>query len=393
MPSPAVWIALMPLLAQSPVLRVVHAQPSWILSNDQVELAVTELGGHMAPVTFFRGDGPVQPYHVSPWQDEKLAIDNPVLVPLRGDFFCLPFGGGKEPDGREHPPHGEAATSRWTLGGVAKAGTVTTLTATLETKMRTGTITKRLMLVDGENAVYSEHTVEGFAGPATPGHHATLRLPAKEGAFRVASSAFVHGTTHPELFSDPEAREYQALAIGAAFKDLTQVPLRFKDARTNADLTRFPARHGYADLLAIYKKPAASPAWMAAVNTEEGYIWYSLKDAAVLPATVFWVENGGRHAAPWSGRNRCLGLEDVRWYFNQSHAPNPVTKLGIPTSMKFGGASPVRIRYIQGVAKAPAGFEAVKTVEFGAGTITIVGTKGERVRVPVRHGFLASGAL
>jgi len=112
----------------------------------------------------------------------------------------------------------------------------------------------------------------------------------------------------------------------------------------------------------------------------------------VLPATVFWVENGGRHGAPWNGRNQCLGLEDVRWYFEQSHVPNPVTKLGIPTAMKFG-AAPVSIRYIQGVAKAPVGLESIRTVEFGAGAITLVGSKGERVRVPVRHEFLRRGAL
>ena len=373
-------------------IRVVHSQKSWVISSDQVELSVTQLGGHMAPVRFFRGDArPVQPYHISPWQDEKLTIDNPVLVPLRGDFFCLPFGGGREPNGREHPPHGEAATGRWSFGSVVKKDKVTTLTATLKTQVRPGRLTKRLMLVDGENAVYSEDVVEGFAGPATPGHHATLRLPEKDGAFRVTSSAFEFGTTSPTLFSNPADREYQSLALNAEFTDLTQVPLRFKDASENADLTRFPARRGYADLLAIFKKAgAAEPAWMAAVNQEEDYAWFSLKDAGVLPATVFWVENGGRHAPPWNGRNRCLGLEDVRWFFDQSYVPNAATRRGIATAMEFG-AAPVTIRYIQGAAKVPAGMEAVRTIEFAPGVITLVGTKGERIRVPVRHEFLRNG--
>ena len=73
--------------------KVVASQPAWELANKQVELAVTELGGHMAPVTFYRKSAePVQPYYISPWQGEKLKIDEPVLVPLRGDFFCMPFG-------------------------------------------------------------------------------------------------------------------------------------------------------------------------------------------------------------------------------------------------------------------------------------------------------------
>ena len=90
-------LILLTMAADEPV-RVVHSQKAWVISSDQVELAVTQLGGHMAPVSFFRRDAkPVQPYHITPWQDEKLKVENPVLVPLRGDFFCLPFGGGREP--------------------------------------------------------------------------------------------------------------------------------------------------------------------------------------------------------------------------------------------------------------------------------------------------------
>ena len=37
-----------------PEERTISSQPSWILANDSVEVAVTKLGGHMAPVTFDR---------------------------------------------------------------------------------------------------------------------------------------------------------------------------------------------------------------------------------------------------------------------------------------------------------------------------------------------------
>ncbi|MCY2965532.1 MAG: hypothetical protein NT069_18195, partial [Planctomycetota bacterium] len=40
--------------ADEPARRVIHSQPSVLLSTPQVELAVTEVGGHMSPVTFFR---------------------------------------------------------------------------------------------------------------------------------------------------------------------------------------------------------------------------------------------------------------------------------------------------------------------------------------------------
>ena len=38
-------------------------ESSWIAGSDQVELAVTEGGCHMGPVTFYRSDqNPVAPY-------------------------------------------------------------------------------------------------------------------------------------------------------------------------------------------------------------------------------------------------------------------------------------------------------------------------------------------
>src|SRR5437763_1408689 len=82
-------------LSAEPATRIEHSQPSLILSTPQVELAVTKLGGQLSPVTFYRDSSkPVQPYYISPWQDEPAkAMPVPVLVPLRGDFFCMPFGG------------------------------------------------------------------------------------------------------------------------------------------------------------------------------------------------------------------------------------------------------------------------------------------------------------
>ena len=63
-------------------MTTIHGQPSYVIRTPEVELAVTELGGHMAPVTFYRGAAkPVQPYHISPWQDERpKSVPVPVLA-------------------------------------------------------------------------------------------------------------------------------------------------------------------------------------------------------------------------------------------------------------------------------------------------------------------------
>lgn len=387
---------------QEPNTRTIHSQPSFVVSTPQVELAVTELGGHMAPVTFFRSSAkPVRPYHVSPWQDEKpSAMPAPVLNALRGDFFCMPFGGNSDLlAGEKHPPHGEIVGEKWKYVGTTKSADVTTLTMSIETRVRRGEVTKELSLVADQNVVYSKHIINGFTGNVPLGHHATLAMPDKEGSVRLASSAFRLGMTYPGIFSDPKQREYQSLLPGARWTTLAKVPVAWK-GEPDADLTRLPARQGHADLVQVVNEPwekTNGPAWMTATFTDAGYLWFSLKDADVLNSTVFWIENRGRHGHPWNGRNNCLGLEDVTSFFadglKASTSDNILNKEGVATSVKLEGTKPTIVYYIQGVVKIPDGFEMVKSLEFAPGEVTFVSTTGKRVTTKVRHAFLKTGKL
>jgi hypothetical protein len=389
-------------VAADALSRSVHSQPSAILATKDVEVAVTTRGGHMAPVTFFRSsDRPVQPYSVSPWQDEApLPMPAPVLVTLRGDFFCMPFGGNSaEVAGEKHPPHGEIVGEPWEVVGTKQAGDVSTLTMEIDTKVRKGRVIKELSLVDGQNAVYSRHTIEGFAGRAPLGHHATLAMPEKEGAVRIATSPIRFGMTCPGVFSDPKQREYQALLPGAKWTDLAKVPVAWKGA-ADADLTRLPGRYGYADLVQLVNESSektGGPAWTTATFPADGYLWFALKDPAVLTTTVFWMENHGRHGHPWNGRNNCLGLEDVTAFFADglaaSVSDNLLSKEGIATAVTLTADKPTTVNYIQGVVRIPEGFENVKTLEFAPGEVTFVSTTGKRVTAPVRHEFLATGTF
>jgi len=383
-------------------IETVSSQPCWVLQNDTVRLAITQTGAHMAPVTFcLNSDRTVQPYHVSPWQDEGLNLDPPVLVPLRGDFFCLPFGGNGAPyEGMKFLPHGEPAGAPWSLVGSKKTGAVATLTLALQTKVPAGKVTKTIHLIDGQNVVYSQERLEGYSLKTSIGHHAILAVPEKEGSLRIATSKIQFGMTSPFLFSNPVNREYQSFAIGKKFDSLSKVPLAWKDAEP-ADCTSFPARTGFADLLAIFSEKAENlpqqVAWTTATNQDGGSLWFSLRDPRILPTTVFWIENHGRHGTPWNGRNRCLGLEDVCSYLNEgmpiSAQPNDINKEGIPTAIELNPNRPTVVNYIQGIAKIPADFQMVKNVEFGAGEVTFVSVTGKKVTVPVNFEFVRTGKL
>lgn len=386
----------------SGTLRTIHGQPSFVLANKEVEMAVTRIGAHMAPVTFFRDTPqPVSPYHISPWQDEPhAAMPAPVLVPLRGDFFCLPFGGNADPfEGEKHPPHGGIVGEPWDFVGQQISGDVATLTLSFSLKARKAKVTKELSLVAGHNVIYSSHTIEGFEGRAPLGHHATLAMPEKEGSVRIATSPLIFGMTCPGLFSDPRQREYQALLPGARWTDLSKVPVAWKNA-PDADLTRMPAKQGFADLVQINHQTwdkSGGPAWTTATYGDAGYLWFSLKDQDVLHSTVFWMENRGRHGHPWNGRNNCLGLEDVTAHFADGIAPsaqeNVLTREGVPTALELTAAKPTAVNYIQGVVRIPAGFENVQHLEFAPGEVTFVSVTGKRVTCAVRHEFLKSGKL
>jgi len=391
-----------PAEQEPPSLRTLLSQPSCVITTPQVELAVTLLGGHMAPVTFLRDTPhPVQPYHVSPWQAENPAdLPAPVLVPLRGDFFCLPFGGNAETvDGETHPPHGETAGSRWTHLATSRRGPVTTVTLALDTSVRPGRVTKSLSLVDGQNAVYSSHLIEGFAGRAPLGHHAMLAVPDAPGSARLTTSPIRFGMTCPGLFSRPTQREYQALEPGRQWTHLTAVPRAWKDA-ADADLTRLPADPGFADLVQLCQEPAdplGTPAWVTVAVPSQGYLWFAFKNADVLNSTLLWLENRGRHGHPWNGRNQCIGIEDVTACFADglaaSLSENPLNRQGVTTSLALHPTTPTAIHYIQGVAPIPGDFDQVNSVEFAPGQATFKSAAGCRVTIPVHHQFLKTGTL
>lgn len=380
---------------------IAHGKRVHTLHSDTVQLAVTAIGGHQAPVTFFpHSDAPIRPYYVSPWQDEPASeMPVPVLVPLRGDFFCMPFGGnGTAYRGEEHPPHGEVAGSRWQLEGKSHSGGVQRLDLSLRTTVRNGEVRKSILLRDGESVIYSTHQISGFSGETSLGHHATLAMPDEEGSVRIATSKIQFGMTCPGIFSNPLSREYQRLLPGARWESLTKVPQAWKGTG-DADLTRMPGTQGFADLVQIFpaQPPAGQPAWVTATFAEQGFLWFSMKDPQILTSTVFWMENRGRHGHPWNGRNNCLGLEDVTAFFAEgiadSASENVLRKAGVRTSLALSQQQPLQVHYVQGVVRIPREFDVVQNVTFGDDNATFHSESGVSVSTQVRFGYVFTGSF
>lgn len=371
-------------------LSPVASQPSWQIQSDAVQAAVTRRGGHLAPVEFRLGKRLVQPFHVAPWSGEEIGLKYPsVLQVLRGDFFCMPFGGNARAwKGEKHPPHGETANSVWTFDGMDKDADGTQLRLHMETTIRRSRVDKTIRLVNGHTAVYCRHIVTGASGPMNIGHHATLKFPASGG--RISTSPIVGGQVYPGVFEKPEEGGYCALKAGASFRALSRVPLA---QGGYTDLTRYPAREGFEDLVMLSSKGNEDFAWTAVVFPGEQYVWYALKDPRVLASTVLWHSNGGRHYAPWSGRHRgVMGLEEVTSHFHdglsESAAPNAIAARGIPTTVRLSPRRPLTVNVIMGVAAIPAGFEMVKRISRKDGRIVLHGEHHHEVEVPLGWEFL-----
>ena len=355
-------------------------------------MAVTHIGAHLAPVYFDFGEMPaVQPYHISPWQCEEHAfLDGQSEGPLRGDFFCLPFGRANPDDGI--PSHGRTASARWSEVGYRSQNGLQELTIHMDNALRSASVTREFSLRDGESVVYDRTTITGLTGAHTLGHHAVLRAPSQESALLISTSKQKFAMTYPGHFCDPANAEYQSLACGSEFSDLCSVPSIFK-GDPDADCSRYPARRGFTDLLQIgIDAEKGQPAWSAAVNSKEGYLWFSLRDPDLLPSTILWMENGGRHRPPWNGRNCSLGVEDVCGFFNTgssvSGGMNAFSTHGVGTVQEFAPDLPLSIPYIQGVARTPPGFSHVRSVCFSNDGATFADASGMEVFSPLCMEFL-----
>jgi len=381
--------------AQPSTLRTILGQPSWRVATSEIEAYVTALGGHLGPVTFDRQGKKLAPFSVAPWHSEKLDPSTPnILRVLRGDFFCCPFGGNAKPFGKEkHPVHGESANLPWKLETLVNGASESAIHLSLRTKARPGRIDKLIWLFRGQPAIYDRHIISGASGPMDFGHHAMLKFPDEIGSGIISTSRFVHGQVYPGEFEDATAGGYSILKRGAIFDDLKKVPQL--DGGT-ADLSHYPARKGYEDLVMLLADANQPIAWTAVSFPKQRYVWIALKNPRVLRGTVLWHSNRGRHYAPWSGRHvGVLGLEDVTAYFHdglaESAARNPLNKLGFPTAFKLDPKNPLAVNYIMACLPTPAGFDGVKAIEpDDAGElVTLISQSGKRVKAKIDVNFLA----
>lgn len=338
-------------------METVFGQPSWKLASEGATAWITRQGAMLGPVRFRLGERFIEPYHVAPWAEEG-DCGTPILQALRGDFLCAPFGGN---EGSPYPLHGPTANLEWKVGGASEGR--------LRLELNVERLEAVREIVLGPSWVMQRHRLR-LSEPMPVGMHAMLRF---RTIGRVHLSPYDLAATPPVAFEKPEMGGYAWLPVDARFDRLEQAP--GLDGQ-ELNLTAYPLREGWENLVQCVRKPSTEFAWTAVCFPDEGYLWYSVRRASVLPHTLLWYSNGGRHYAPWNGRHRAvLGLEDLCGFFHlgqrASSETNWLSQSGYPTSLN----GEVEWTTLSGVLPMP-GHGALAGLRVEDGRVVVCGDDG-----------------
>ncbi len=354
------------------------------LNNGLLEVGLNPTGGMLESVRFFLPDRVIEPMHRAPWLDESLPDAPPMLQNLAGDFFCAPFSDSDIlPD--ETRPHGLTANGSWQVTDAS----LLHLEAELNGTVAGARVSKILELREGQPLLYQTHRFQGGDIRLPLGHHAMLRAGEP---LNLSFSPWVWGGTPPEPVETEASGGRSSLIYPQTFEDLRQV--RTADGG-RADLSTYPVLERSEDILMLVSQEAPL-AWSAVCAPYTGWLWFALKNPAVLQSTVLWLSNGGRDYPPFSGRHtRVIGVEEVTSYFHLGHSasflPNPVSQQGYATTLQLVPGGTLEVRYAFGLVAVPQGFERLVSLERDDTKLVLQGVQGA-VTVPYDASFFLEKA-
>ncbi len=346
-----------------------------IIATDGVTVVFDPTGGVIDDVIITSEHGAqLRPLHKAPWtrDGEVLPQSIPLIEQkLAGDFFCAPFAVSRP----GVPLHGWTANGDWQrVNGLGEAVGLYNLRQQVEGAR----VTKEIKLRPGHPFVYQTHTLFGGTGQIPVAHHAMLHVP---GGARLSFSEKLSGRTGPTAPEADQDKGRSILAYPQSFASLTSI--RRSDG-TFADATFYPFNENHEDVVVLTEKLSAPIGWSAAVAARDGFVFFGLKDALMLPQTVLWMSNGGRYYKPWNGRHTAvIGIEEAAVGF---HLPE---NEHLPTGLALASGRTARVRYAFGAMPVPDGWSCVSDITFSQGHVTLTDASGDRRALPFDTEFFA----
>jgi len=357
----------------------------WVSAQSSAGMLTLDAGvGNLRQLELIDGERRISPLATAPWVAHAGADFPDDLAPvernLSGDFFCAPFGAS---DVEDAPPHGWSANSSWTV----TADTGSRIEAELDRPVMGAKIRKALDLSPDAPLLFQEHWIEDGKGALTVAHHPMVRL---VGGGRFTCSEKRVAVTHEAPLEPGRAR----LAPGVLARDIARMPGAVGGF---VDLTQLPIANAHEDFVTLVEAEGQTIGWSAVLREDEDDIVFFVKDPSVLPITMLWHSNGGRDYPPWNGTHRgVLGVEDGCAAGANGHrtalAPNPVSALGVPTSLPLGAGVTHRIAHVTGAIARPTEWSRVTDIRLSGDYLILTGDKGEARRLPFPSDFFAKEA-
>ncbi|MDK2775083.1 MAG: hypothetical protein KYX65_08790, partial [Tabrizicola sp.] len=293
---------------------------------------------------------------------------------LAGDFRAAPMGAS------ERGLHGLPANGDWQIVPSAPG----LVRAVLSGEVLGATVVKELSVADGHPFVYQRHLFIGGQGALPVANHAMVAVP--NGA-KLSFSRKRWWETLAEPLETTRGRS--RLAYPRRAEDAAEFPAA---EGGSVNLHRYPWGAAHEDFVAGIEDPASPLGWTAVVRPQEGDLYLSLRNPALLPMTMLWHSNGGRDYPPWAGRHRgCLGVEEGAALpmlgLSSRETPDPLTAAGQPGLVRLDPEGTVEVRHIIGCIAWPEG-QSVAAVMLDGDTLTVTGDWGAERKVPVRGSWL-----
>jgi hypothetical protein len=362
-----VLLILLPLAAQRSA--TFETRPATALENDRIELLTLNRGGAFASLVLKDDPEKMNPM----WN--PIALAKMTGGPARfgdsiGHFVCVDGFGptSKEEQAAGLQGHGEAHRQPWELVNQSKEGKKQQLTFRTRLPLLHEGFTRTLELVDGEQVVYVESTLENelaFDRPINWAEHATIGYPFLTPGKTVIDASVGRCQTRPHQNQPPNRR----LVSGQPFTYPT-APLR---AGGEADLRFVPDPPNSMDHTGCIFDPERRLAFITAIHLEKRLLFGYLVRREEYPWLQEWMNYPSNLALS-------RGLEFGTQPFDVSRRQTvDMGKLfDTPAFRWLPAKSKIHSRFLMFYTRLPAGFTKVDDVRQEGGYVVITDKKSNQ---------------
>lgn len=352
-------LAALPLLAQRDT--IFETRPGLIIENNKLELVMLKNGGAFASFTLKADASKTDPL----WNPARMAREHnrtPRFGDSVGHFVCVDGFGPTSNEERAagYEGHGEAHRQAWQLLTSDTRNGVNSFTFRTSLPLMHELFTRRVEVVENEQVVYVESTLENllaFDRPVNWAEHATIGAP-----FLAPGKTVVDAATGQCQSRPYENQPVRRLASGKDF----QYPMAVGRDGKMIDVRGVPDPPNSLDHTGCTVDPARRLGFVTAINTEKemmlGYLWRRQE----YPWLQEWMNY------PASGE-LSRGLEFGTQPFDVSHRQtiDMGSMFGVPTFRWMPARTTITSRFLMFFTSVPKGFNHVDDVSWKDGKITI----------------------